>query len=294
MKTENLSLDLLRIDGDTQNRAGINEDTVADYAELIQEAGGEWPFPPLDVFHDGTDYFTADGFHRQLGAVRAKRSSAPCNIHKGTAKDAKIFGMTANDRHGLRMTRAEKRACVCWLLDNGGKMTQAEIATKAGVTSRAVRQIVADRNAESLQGKLTPPKQDSKRKTSSNTPSRGGNEPAAARGPEPEPIDQDEPDDLDTAEPTDAEILGTNGENFSPPSPAGASGKKASGAKPAVSGPDCKALFKEYDRAIGPLVRLVDRIAGQVNGKNGDHHKTVQDHLNIATEEMMEWMGVAK
>jgi hypothetical protein len=71
------------------------------------------------------------------------------------------------------------------------------------------------------------------------------------------------------------------------------SDKKSKG-KPAVSGPDCKALFKEYDRAIGPLVRLVDRIAGQVNEKNGEHHKTVHEHLNCATEEMMEWMGVTK
>ena len=71
-----------------------------------------------------------------------------------------------------------------------------------------------------------------------------------------------------------------------------AAGKKAT--SPPVSGPDCKALYKEWERSIGPLVRLVDRIAGQVNGKNGDHHQTVQDHLNIATEEMMEWLGVSK
>jgi hypothetical protein len=69
---------------------------------------------------------------------------------------------------------------------------------------------------------------------------------------------------------------------------------KSKAGKPAVSGPDCKALYKEWDRAIGPLVRLVDRIAGQVNEKNCEHHKTVHEHLNCATEEMMEWLQVKK
>jgi len=150
-----LPVDLLKLDGGTQSRISIDEDTVAEYAELI-EASEDWPFPPLDVFHDGTDHFVADGFHRTLGASRAKRSSLPCVIHKGTATDARIFGMTANDRHGLRMTRADKRACVEWLLDNGGKMTQREIAEKAGVSKRMVSFIVADRREVDITP--TPPK----------------------------------------------------------------------------------------------------------------------------------------
>jgi hypothetical protein len=147
MKTETLSIDLLRIDGDTQSRVAIDQDVVSDYSEVIQDAEG-WPFPPLDVFHDGTDYFIADGFHRKLGALRAKRASVPCNVHEGTARDARIFGMTANDRHGLRMTRADKRRCVEWLLNNGGKMTQASIAETAGVAKRTVATIIAERKAE--------------------------------------------------------------------------------------------------------------------------------------------------
>jgi hypothetical protein len=154
MKTTSLSLDLLKTDTGTQCRISINEETVAEYTEILAETNGEWPFPPLDVFHDGTDYHVSDGFHRILAALRAKKKEAPCKIHQGTAHDARIFGMTANDHHGLRMTRADKRACVVWLLENGGKMTQVEIAEKAGVTVRFVRDIVSSRNPDSMRGKF--------------------------------------------------------------------------------------------------------------------------------------------
>lgn len=153
-KTETLSVDVLRLDGDTQARIKISEETVSDYAELISSGNGEWALGPLDVFHDGSDYFVADGFHRTLAAIRTKRASVPCRVHKGTAKDAKLFGMTANDKHGLRMSQADKRACVEWLLENGPKMKQAEIAEKAGVSKRFVQKVVADRKPEKAHGAL--------------------------------------------------------------------------------------------------------------------------------------------
>ena len=169
-----LSLELLRLDGGTQNRVGMNEETVADYAELIKAASPEWPFGPLDVFHDGTEYFVADGFHRCLGAASAKRGSVPCNVHKGSAVDALIFGMTANDKHGLRRTREDKRYCVELLLDSGVKMPQKEIAQKAGVSARLVQMIVADRNPRSIAGKMPTPQNN--KHVAPPTPSSGGSD----------------------------------------------------------------------------------------------------------------------
>lgn len=141
-KLQTLSIDVLRLDGGTQARVSTHEDTVEEYANLI-DASDEWPFGPIDVFHDGTDFFVADGFHRTLAAQRQKRASIPCRVHKGTARDAKIFGMTANDTHGLRMTREDKRACVLWLIEQGG-MTQEEMAAKAGVSRSTVARVVAE------------------------------------------------------------------------------------------------------------------------------------------------------
>jgi hypothetical protein len=149
-KTETLNIDLLVIDADTQARVSIHADTVDEYAELITN-NKDWPFDLLDVFHDGNNYLVADGFHRTLAAQRSDVKSVPCRVHKGTAKDARIFGMTANDQHGLRMSRADKRHCVEWLLDNGGKLTQLEIGVTAGVSKRTVAYIVAERKAQKVQ-----------------------------------------------------------------------------------------------------------------------------------------------
>lgn len=254
-KPTQLSIDLLRIDGGTQSRVKINEDVVEDYAGLIAEAKPEWPLPPLDVFHDGSIHFVADGFHRLLAGLRAKRGSIPCIVHKGTARDARIFGMTANDEHGLRMTRADKRACVEWLLDNGGKMTQKEIADKAGVGVRLVRMVVADRNPVSIAGKATPPKRDGKRQNASSTPSRGGSTPASSprKGREPKPD------------------------------------KPGKGPQKKF---DRSYWFKQWQQSVGPLVRLVDQIADSVSEKSGTHHEAIQERLNEATEEMKAWMEV--
>jgi len=172
MKKQNLSIDLLRIDGGTQSRLAINDDVVQEYAELIANSE-QWPFPPVDVFHDGTDYHMADGFHRKLAAVQAKKGSIPCNVHEGTATAARIFGMTANDRHGLRMSQADKRACVHWMLDTFPKMTQKEIGEKTGVSARWVKQIVADRNADSLKGRMAEAS-----KTTSKGSTRGSSSPS--------------------------------------------------------------------------------------------------------------------
>ena len=54
---------------------------------------------------------------------------------------------------------------------------------------------------------------------------------------------------------------------------------------------DRSAWMKQWNQAMGPLVRLASKIADGV-GEKGKSYKLVQKHLNAATEEMMEWMGV--
>ena len=151
MKTQSLSIDLLRLDGDTQSRTAVHEDTVAEYAEIITASGSQWPFGPVEVFHDGSSYFVSDGFHRTLAANKAGRASVPCVVKKGTAREARISGMLANDQHGLRPSAADRRFNVNWLLDTFKTMTQAEIAKNTGASLRTVKMIVAERKPQKVQ-----------------------------------------------------------------------------------------------------------------------------------------------
>jgi flagellar biosynthesis GTPase FlhF len=164
-KTETLSIDLLRLDGDTQSRVDVNSETVEEYAELIAADKTKWPFGPLTVYHSGSVYYVADGFHRTLAAIKAGRASVPCDVKNGTARDARFFGMKANDEHGLRMSSADRRINVVWMLDNYTDMTQANIAANAGVGVRTVERIVAERKPTPV----NPPMAGSSSSETSNT-----------------------------------------------------------------------------------------------------------------------------
>ncbi|GAG38430.1 unnamed protein product, partial [marine sediment metagenome] len=74
----------IRIDGDTQPREEIDEDTVEAFRECI-DRGDE--FPPADVFQDGAAIWLADGFHRWHASDRAGHEKMECIVHKGTKAD---------------------------------------------------------------------------------------------------------------------------------------------------------------------------------------------------------------
>lgn len=80
-----LDLDLIRIDGGTQSRVELNQETVAEYCEAYK-AGAN--MPPVIVFYDGTDRWLADGFHRYFGAKAAGLTQIYENITPGTLRDA--------------------------------------------------------------------------------------------------------------------------------------------------------------------------------------------------------------
>jgi hypothetical protein len=57
---------------------------------------------------------------------------------------------------------------------------------------------------------------------------------------------------------------------------------------------DRGAYYQQWDNAIAPVVKLVDKIAEGLGERHDPHQVAIQDRLNEATEEMMEWMGVEK
>lgn len=105
-----LNLNAIRLDGNTQARVSLNEQTVGEYAETLES------LPPVIVFHDGSDYWLADGFHRYFAHKQAGKASIACDVQDGTRLDAVLFAVGANRHHGLRRTNEDKRKAVQMLL----------------------------------------------------------------------------------------------------------------------------------------------------------------------------------
>lgn len=136
----NIELTKIRTDGDTQSRVQLNQDVVSEYAERINE-GDE--FPPITVFHDGADYWLADGFHRYFAHKRADKQTIEATVETGTIRDALLYSAGANAKHGLRRTNDDKRRAVLRLLNDveWSELSDREIARKCEVSHPTVARI---------------------------------------------------------------------------------------------------------------------------------------------------------
>ena len=185
----------LKLDGGTQPREAINQDVVEEYAEAMR-AGVV--FPPADVFYDGVNYWLADGFHRTLGAIAADVKKVEVAVHMGTVRDAILFSLGANARHGLRRSNADKRRAVMVLLkdEEWGRWSNAKIADQCGVSGDFVGTI---RNSHSNPIRVTEVKTINKhgQETTINTTNIG-------RKPKPQ-VDDSEWDEDDVVVPTNLE-----------------------------------------------------------------------------------------
>jgi len=133
----------VRLDGGTQPRAGLNEETVAGYAEAL--ARGD-KFPPAVVVYDGTSYWLIDGFHRIAAARRCAWTDFDCSVESGTLEDAQWRSYSVNAAHGLQRSNEDKRRAIRAALRHpqGGSKSDREIATHVGVSHPTVAVIRAE------------------------------------------------------------------------------------------------------------------------------------------------------
>lgn len=108
-----LAVGTIRTDGGTQARAEVQQATVDEYVAAM--AAGAI-FPPVVVYHDGTDYWLSDGFHRLAAVKERGGATIAVEVRQGTRRDAVLHACSANATHGLRRTNADKRRAVETLL----------------------------------------------------------------------------------------------------------------------------------------------------------------------------------
>ena len=132
-----LNLDHIRIDGSTQSRVLIDEQVVAEYAELYRSGV---TLPPVTVFFDGTTHWLADGFHRYWANRRINCDYVYADVRQGTQRDAILYSVGANADHGLQRTNADKRKAVLMMLNDGewSAWPHTDIAQACGVSREYV------------------------------------------------------------------------------------------------------------------------------------------------------------
>jgi len=160
VSVESLKLEHLKINGGTQPRDAISNQTVDEYAEAMRN--GE-AFPPVVVYHDGASYWLVDGFHRYHAHRRTNKDAIESDIREGTLRDAVLYSLSVNVDHGLRRTNADKRKAVTTMLTNelvakdedGKPWSDRAIAKQCSVSARLVAELrlalTADSRSENSQ-----------------------------------------------------------------------------------------------------------------------------------------------
>jgi vacuolar-type H+-ATPase subunit I/STV1 len=100
------------------------------------------------VFHDGANYWLADGYHRYFANKKAGFLDIEANIHNGTRRDAVLFSVGANSSHGLRRTNEDKRKAVMTLLEDleWSEWSDNEIARYCNVSRMTVARVKKAQN----------------------------------------------------------------------------------------------------------------------------------------------------
>lgn len=138
MQTQLVLLSEIRTDGGTQARVGMDASIVAEYAAAIQDGA---KFPPVILFQEGDAYWIGDGYHRIHAALRVpEKLDIEATTHPGTRRDAILYAVEANLRHGMRPSTTDRHQSVRMLLEDEEwrKWSDREIARRCGVSPTTV------------------------------------------------------------------------------------------------------------------------------------------------------------
>ena len=135
-----LNLLNIRTDGGTQPRLELDQNLVKEYAEVMREGV---VFPPVEVFHDGSEYWLVDGFHRYFGYKANGLTSIEAIVHTGTLREAQFYAWKANNKHGNRLKPEDIRAILRIMLtdEEYSKWSNNHIAKELDISSMTVGRV---------------------------------------------------------------------------------------------------------------------------------------------------------
>jgi DNA-binding transcriptional regulator YhcF (GntR family) len=135
-----VNIEAISTTGGTQVRKTLNEEKVRSYAEQMNDGD---VFPPVVVFHDGSTYWLASGFHRLFATKATGKVSIECDVMKGTQRDAILYALSSNKHHGMPLSNEETRDCVRRMLEDEEWKGWAvrEIARHIGCSAMTVSRV---------------------------------------------------------------------------------------------------------------------------------------------------------
>ncbi len=137
-----LNLLAIRIDGGTQIRVELNQDVLGEYVEHMKDGDH---FPPITVYHDGAEYWLADGFHRYFAVKALGQATIEAEVVSGTQEEAQLFAMGANKARGLSLTFKDNRNIISIMLKHPvwSQWSNSQISRHIGVSKMTVGRVKA-------------------------------------------------------------------------------------------------------------------------------------------------------
>lgn len=135
-----MKLSQIKVDAGLQLRAKLNEQAIEDYAHVLREGG---KMPPVILFHDGTAYHLADGWHRYFAHKKAGLEIINADVREGTRRDAIYYALSANAKNGLHRTNEDKIKAIMTMLDDmeWSEKSDREIAVACAVSHPLVSRL---------------------------------------------------------------------------------------------------------------------------------------------------------
>jgi len=125
-----------------QARAGIDKQTVDDYAAMMTGSRGKGnaaeQFPPVRIWQVEDALYLTAGAHRWRAAKAAGKTAVDAEFFTGTYVEALVDAITSNAKHGLRPTRADIRHSLGLLFEHGIKKSDNQLSKLVGCSSTTV------------------------------------------------------------------------------------------------------------------------------------------------------------
>ena len=137
-----IEISAIRTDGGTQARLKLDHNVVKESAECMKDGD---KFPPVIVFHDGSEYWLANGFHRYFATKSNGELEIECEVKQGTLDDAVLYAFSADGRQGLSRSAEDNRNIIIRMIQHPvwSKWSNAEIAKHVGVSKMTVGRVKA-------------------------------------------------------------------------------------------------------------------------------------------------------